>query len=446
MLEPEPAPAPFGPEPPPPSLQQPPPPQQQQQPQPQLTLADISALSSRTGPFEDLDQRQLCVCCACEKEMERARARRCSRCHLAFYCSRDCQKSYHKRHVRWCKAEAAAQARLREEYPTALVCSRSLVWHVRRWDARTKETCPDPRYYLQKTRAKHPVYAALVAREPERLSGLWSYPRCSEAQLERYRTSERMACLGALSSEADARAATTAQLCAAAVCLVAPDGATMLASSPSVLPAEVLYNELLGRASAVEAAGAAASAAAARTSNQPAEAKACTTRLPPLPLPSDRGLDALAAALLLAAPAGRTDDEVTALATRFCEGLSGAASLGTQEMDAISSADSPTDGSVAMHAMPVPRLDCGEASESRQLLIAAQAEFRLGSHSSTAQESEPHHRRAVLYGKSYQRVAETVLRRLNDCLLTVSDRMCELCATCAHSTCECTALRRRPWT
>jgi hypothetical protein len=389
MLEPEPEAAPFGPEPPPALQQQPP----QQQP-PQLTLADISALSSRTGPFEDLDQRQLCVCCACEKEMERARARRCSRCRLAFYCSRDCQKSYHKRHVRWCKAEAAAQARLREEYPTALVCSRSLVLHVRRWDARSKETCPDPRYYLQKTRAKHPAYAALVAREPERLSGLWSYPRCSEAQLECYRTSERMACLSALSSEADARAATTAQLCAAAVCLVAPDGATMLASGSSVLSAEVLYSELLARASAVEAAGAAASAAAACTSKQPAEAQACTTtRLPPLPLPSDRGLDALAAALLLAGPAGRTDDEVTALAARFCEGLSGAASLGTQEMDGISSADLPTDGSVAM------AVDCGEASESRQLLIAAQAEFRLGSHSSTAQESEPHHRRAVVYGK-----------------------------------------------
>ncbi len=386
MLEPEPEPVPIGPELPPMQVQQQQ--QQQQQQQKPLTLADISALRSRTGPFEDLDQRQLCVCCECEKEMERAQAHRCSRCRLAFYCSRDCQKQYHKRHVRWCKAEAAAQARLREEYPTALVCSRTLVWHVRRWDARSKETCPDPRYYMQKTRAKHPAYSALVGREPERLSGLWSYPRCSQTQLDCYCTAKRMACLGVLDGEADVRAATTAKLCAAAVCLVAPDGTTVLSSGDTLLSVEVLYNELLARASAVSAAPAATSC----TAPQPADGRSCS-RLPPLPLPANRGLDALASALSLARAAKRSDDEVTALAARFCEALSDASS-GTQQVDAISSEDSPTDESAAI------AVDCGEALASRQLLIAAQAEFRLGSHSSTAQESEPHHRRAVLYGKS----------------------------------------------
>jgi hypothetical protein len=40
----------------------------------------------------------------------------------------------------------------------------------------------------------------------------------------------------------------------------------------------------------------------------------------------------------------------------------------------------------------------GEAVEARQLLVVAQAEFRLGSGSATAQEAEPHHRRATFYG------------------------------------------------
>jgi hypothetical protein len=46
---------------------------------------------------------------------------RCSRCRLAFYCSRACQEVYHKRHSRWCRKQAVAQAQLRERYPTALV-------------------------------------------------------------------------------------------------------------------------------------------------------------------------------------------------------------------------------------------------------------------------------------------------------------------------------------
>ena len=64
---------------------------------------------------------QLAVCCGCQTELQRRRARRCSRCRLAFYCSRACQLNYHKRHVRWCKRQAAAQAQLRLQHPTALV-------------------------------------------------------------------------------------------------------------------------------------------------------------------------------------------------------------------------------------------------------------------------------------------------------------------------------------
>ena len=37
------------------------------------------------------------------------------------------------------------------------VCSSKLLWHVRRWDASGKETCPDPRYYLRKTADKVPA-------------------------------------------------------------------------------------------------------------------------------------------------------------------------------------------------------------------------------------------------------------------------------------------------
>ena len=64
---------------------------------------------------------QLAVCCGCCKELPRRRAMRCSRCRLAFYCSRACQEVYHKRHSRWCRKQAVAQAQLRERYPTALV-------------------------------------------------------------------------------------------------------------------------------------------------------------------------------------------------------------------------------------------------------------------------------------------------------------------------------------
>ena len=148
---------------------------------PNLTLREVSALSDKgeptNGPGVAEQPPQLCVCCACRSELRRADAFRCSRCRLAFYCSRECQRSYHKRHVRWCKREAGLQAQLRAEHPHALVrtgtprppalglialcrpqvCSSKLLWHVRRWDASGKETCPDPRYYLRKTADKVPA-------------------------------------------------------------------------------------------------------------------------------------------------------------------------------------------------------------------------------------------------------------------------------------------------
>ena len=92
---------------------------------PNLTLREVSALSDKgeptTGPGVAEQPPQLCVCCACRSELRRADAFRCSRCRLAFYCSRECQRSYHKRHVRWCKREAGLQAQLRAEHPHALV-------------------------------------------------------------------------------------------------------------------------------------------------------------------------------------------------------------------------------------------------------------------------------------------------------------------------------------
>ena len=93
---------------------------------PNLTLREVSALMSdkgepTTGPGVAEQPPQLCVCCACRSELRRADAFRCSRCRLAFYCSRECQRSYHKRHVRWCKREAGLQAQLRAEHPHALV-------------------------------------------------------------------------------------------------------------------------------------------------------------------------------------------------------------------------------------------------------------------------------------------------------------------------------------
>jgi hypothetical protein len=396
MLEPEPEPAVLGPEPPPPAA---PPPAA---PPPPHTLADISALRRKDGPFEDLDQRQLCVCCSCQTELERARALRCSRCRLAFYCSRACQKSYHKRHVRWCKEEAAAQARLREEHPTALVCSRSLVWHVRRWDARSKEACPDPRYYLRKTAAKHPAYAALVQRDPARLSPLWSYPRGDGgAQASGYRSADRLACLRALREEGAVRAATTEQLCAAAACLVAPDGTVVVAAqggdhagTAGAPAAAVLYSELLARLPPAAATAAGAVSAPERR----AEGQGRLS-LPALPLPVSGGLATLAAALSVAQAAGCADGEIAALAVRLCDKLAApgsAATAGTaspageqqlQGTAADSSVSSSSSGSTY-----------GEAVEARQLLVVAQAEFRLGSQSATAREAEPHHRRATFYG------------------------------------------------
>ena len=353
-----------------------------------LTLHDVSAVRRASGPYEDLDKRQLCLCCSCQGELTRLKARRCSRCKLAFYCSPECQKLYHKRHVRWCKAEATAQAQLREKYPAALVCSGSLVWHVRRWDARSKETCPDPRYYLQKTTATHPSYAAFVATDPAHLSPFWSFPRGEGA----YHSEGSTSLLRVVGGVGGLAAATTAQLCNAALCLAAPSAASTVAvvddqsadnaATPS--PA-ALFAELIARIPGLP------SVACLPPDQQPPPLAKCKYTLPPLPLPEGGELASLVGTLALAnAQAVKCPpDQLSALSRRLCDGLAQAAAADAAEASPSSSTASPA----AVNG-------CGECKTGRQLLVAARAEYWLGTQADTALEAEPHHRRAALYGNA----------------------------------------------
>ena len=101
-----------------------------------------------------------------EKDMVRAEALVCSRCHLAFYCSKECQRLYHTQHVKWCKHEASKQADLRAEHPASLVLSSRLRMNLFDWRSNhkdpnakgskkgkvyTAETCPDVRYCFNRT-------------------------------------------------------------------------------------------------------------------------------------------------------------------------------------------------------------------------------------------------------------------------------------------------------
>jgi hypothetical protein len=131
-------------------------------------------------PYDCGMQEQLCVCCHCQAEMRRPAALVCSRCHLAFYCSRDCQVAYHKKHAKWCKRESSAQAALRAASPQALVLSSRLALNLYAWASAGREVCPDARYFFRKTDDVAPVFHGRVSAGAK-LATYWQLPRPAAA-------------------------------------------------------------------------------------------------------------------------------------------------------------------------------------------------------------------------------------------------------------------------
>ena len=327
---------------------------------------------------------QLAVCCGCQRELLRKKSMRCTRCKLAFYCSKECQTSYHKRHVKWCKAEAAAQAKLRAAHPEALVCSSSLCLHVRRWDAEGTESCPDPRYYLRKTAATHPSYSAAVGREPAMLTPYWSRPRppCPPPALAaapESTSSLAALVLDALGGDGGLEGTADAGVAVAALCACWPARGVPVAGG-----AEELYSELQRRAGTPANEPQNAGSTVHRTTGK-------LRRLPPLPLPPRAAK--LVGLVGLAAGLQKDDDIVLGLCAQLCAELK----------SLMAAAAVP----------PAPEPVAGDANESawksvqspgwlgaRQLLVAAQAEGRLAATAGTTAEAAPHHKQARVYAQA----------------------------------------------